>query len=180
MLTLCTELNPSVPAYYNNRAAAHLMRGRYQSALDDCKSVLRLDPSNARAIARSAKCYLSLGDVAEARRQYKAAIDADPANAAAKKEVRLLCGASTPGGEGMPSKPNDAPAASLCLFSLLLSLLMLRFTDARARSDVDDRRPGHDDAVRRAVRRGRRPLARPVQRQQRHAADATTTVTTVV
>ena len=54
------------PAYYTNRAIAHLKLDNFQAAMDDCKAALRIDEKFAKAYNRMSKCYIALGNLTEA------------------------------------------------------------------------------------------------------------------
>lgn len=59
-------LDPSVPSYYSNRAAAWLMLGAYNECISDCKAAIELDPKLVRAHVRLSKALVELGDLIQA------------------------------------------------------------------------------------------------------------------
>ena len=65
-------LPPSAPAstrasLFSNRSACHLMLKHYAPALQDAVAAIDADPSFSKAYTRASKCYLSMGQYAEAR-----------------------------------------------------------------------------------------------------------------
>ena len=74
-------------SYYGNRAAAKTMIKSFRSAIDDCRLALAIDPSFGKAYLRAGKCFLSLGDFSEARRQLKEAEKLEPGNKTIQQEL---------------------------------------------------------------------------------------------
>eukprot|EP01101_Sappina_pedata_P010192 TRINITY_DN635_c0_g1_i1.p1 TRINITY_DN635_c0_g1~~TRINITY_DN635_c0_g1_i1.p1 ORF type:complete len:322 (-),score=140.30 TRINITY_DN635_c0_g1_i1:790-1686(-) len=89
--TKAVDLCPNEPIYLNNRATASFQLNRFQSSLDDSRTVLEMDPKNIKAYIRSAKCYVRLGDYKKAREAFQKgiALDSQPNNPNFK-EIRLL------------------------------------------------------------------------------------------
>ncbi|KAK3390197.1 hypothetical protein B0H63DRAFT_464929 [Podospora didyma] len=67
---------------YGNRAACHLELRNYRSCTLDCAGALRLNPSNVKALYRSAKALLAVGRIAEADDACARGLEVDPDNAA--------------------------------------------------------------------------------------------------
>ncbi|KCV68888.1 hypothetical protein H696_04305 [Fonticula alba] len=89
------EKAPLSPVYFANRAAARLMLRQYRQALIDCQQSLRLDAMNPKTYNRAGKCYLALGDDAEAGRHFRKAIELDPTNAAYKRDLASVASMTT-------------------------------------------------------------------------------------
>ena len=68
------------PAYYTNRAIAHLKLDNFQAAMDDCKAALRIDEKFAKAYNRMSKCYIALGNLTEASFALQKSIELEPSN----------------------------------------------------------------------------------------------------
>jgi len=81
---------PEEPSYYGNRAASRMMEGEWKPALDDALKATQLDPSFTKGYLRAGKCYVKLGDFVRAKMQYEKAMDLEPNNADAKKELHLV------------------------------------------------------------------------------------------
>eukprot|EP00960_Hanusia_phi_P064852 765939-Hanusia_phi.AAC.6 len=71
-------LDPSVPSYYSNRAAAWLMLGAYHECISDCKAAIELDPTHARAHIRLSKALMEVGDLMEAHAYLAQAAQKNP------------------------------------------------------------------------------------------------------
>ncbi|CAJ0906783.1 8995_t:CDS:2 [Entrophospora sp. SA101] len=84
------ELDPEKATYYLNRAAAYLMLKKPKEALCDCKNVLVKDPTSLKALLRSAKCNLQIGNLTEAERIYIYVMQLDPTNSQAKQEYNQV------------------------------------------------------------------------------------------
>lgn len=77
-------------ACYANRAACHLALQNYGSTIRDCSSVLKINPSNIKALYRSGKAFLALEKIDEALAVVKHAlgIKQDAAVLALQEEIR--------------------------------------------------------------------------------------------
>lgn len=60
------DLQPDSATYLGNRAAAYMANGLYESALEDCKRAVDLDPNNPKILLRLARIYTNLGQPEEA------------------------------------------------------------------------------------------------------------------
>lgn len=60
------DLQPDSATYLGNRAAAYMADGKYDSALEDCKRAVDLDPNNPKILLRLARIYTNLGQPEEA------------------------------------------------------------------------------------------------------------------
>jgi len=56
------------PEFYGNRAAAYLLVSKYEDALNDCLSAVRLDISYRKGYIRGIRCYRELGKLDDAKR----------------------------------------------------------------------------------------------------------------
>ncbi|KAK4192728.1 Tetratricopeptide repeat protein 4 [Podospora australis] len=70
---------------YVNRAACHLELKNFRSCTLDCAAALRLNPSNVKALYRSAKALLAVDRIAEADDCCARGLDIDSSNAPLKK-----------------------------------------------------------------------------------------------
>ena len=98
-------LTPENSAFYNNRgnrkalcrcfsyysrvalAAAYLMVGQTQKAIEDCRKAVLLDGSNAKAMVRLGKACLKKGLFDEAINSLKRALQVSPTNTSARNEL---------------------------------------------------------------------------------------------
>lgn len=80
------EINNQEPAYYTNRAIAHLQLAQYEQARGDCQAALRIDENFAKAYNRLSKCNVFLGELAEASVNLQRSIALEPNAAANKKD----------------------------------------------------------------------------------------------
>ncbi|KAJ2081719.1 Palmitoyl-protein thioesterase 1 [Coemansia sp. RSA 988] len=69
--TEAIECNPTVPAYFTNRAQCHLHTEEYGAAKDDANAALELDSSFIKAYFRRATAYSFMGMLKEARADYR-------------------------------------------------------------------------------------------------------------
>ncbi|KAG8678671.1 hypothetical protein FRC09_019655 [Ceratobasidium sp. 395] len=74
------------PTFPLNRAAAYLKLNKNQDAERDCSTVLKLQPTNVKAMFRRAQAKIGLGNFSDARTDLLAAAKADPGNAAVRAE----------------------------------------------------------------------------------------------
>lgn len=85
--TQAIQLDPTVPVYFCNRAAALLKLQRYQEALEDCVKTLQLDPVYVKAFWRKGKALEGLGKTQEAIAALEAGMQhADPPTVNSEKE----------------------------------------------------------------------------------------------
>ncbi|KAF2012345.1 TPR repeat protein-like protein [Aaosphaeria arxii CBS 175.79] len=71
-------------ACYVNRALCNLEKKNYRSCIQDCASTLRLNPSNVKALYRSAQACLALDKLPEATDACTRGLEIDGTNAALK------------------------------------------------------------------------------------------------
>lgn len=74
------ELKSAEPDYYLNRAIAYRINRQYQQALDDCRSMLKLDANNYYAINQIAYIYFDQGQIDRAVKEIEKAIKIKPDN----------------------------------------------------------------------------------------------------
>lgn len=76
--------------FYANRAAAKVQLERKESAIDDCKKAVELNPNYVRAYMRRAKLYEETDKLDESLEDYKKVVELDSGNWEARKAtVRL-------------------------------------------------------------------------------------------
>jgi len=66
------------------------MKKDYRLAIEDCRTALRIDPQFAKGYQRAGKCFLSLGDFSEAKRQLKEAEKLEPHNKTLQQELESV------------------------------------------------------------------------------------------
>ncbi len=67
-----------------------LFWGGISKALEDMKTALRAEPDNVKFILRAARSAVSLGNRTEGERYYARALELEPGNATAQKELKDL------------------------------------------------------------------------------------------
>nr|XP_056710091.1 sperm-associated antigen 1 [Euleptes europaea] len=77
---------PSVAAY-NNKAQAEIKLQNWQAALQDCETVLKMDPGNIKALMRRATVYKNLQNYSAAAEDLQKVLHTEPENATAKKNL---------------------------------------------------------------------------------------------
>lgn len=93
----CTQLDPSNPVAFLNRAQVFLSLGRFEEAVRDSSTVLAADVRNVKALYRRAVARQRLGRFAEALADLSFAQRIEPSNLAVEKllkEVQLAAKAS--------------------------------------------------------------------------------------
>lgn len=76
-------------AYYGNRAAAYIALGKYNDALEDSLTSVRLDPNFTKGHMRVGKCYLQRGEYGAAEQAFKRALVLEPSNPQLKTELDM-------------------------------------------------------------------------------------------
>ncbi|MDD5127609.1 MAG: tetratricopeptide repeat protein [Dehalococcoidales bacterium] len=74
----------------NEQAIALAMQGRWREAIEVNKSILADNGQEVNAYNRLGRAYMELGDYAHAREAYNKAVEVDPYNAIAKKNLHRL------------------------------------------------------------------------------------------
>ncbi|XP_044277641.1 sperm-associated antigen 1 isoform X2 [Varanus komodoensis] len=74
-------------ASYNNKAQAEIRLQNWHAALQDCETVLNLDPGNIKALMRRATVYNNLQNFKAAAEDWKEVLRIEPDNARAKKNL---------------------------------------------------------------------------------------------
>ncbi|XP_066480177.1 sperm-associated antigen 1 [Tiliqua scincoides] len=77
---------PTVAAY-NNKAQAEIKLQNWHVALQDCETVLTMDPENVKGFMRRSTVYKNLQNLKEAAEDLKKALLIEPENATAKKNL---------------------------------------------------------------------------------------------
>ncbi|XP_062987071.1 sperm-associated antigen 1 [Elgaria multicarinata webbii] len=72
---------------YNNKAQAEIKLQNWHVALQDCETVLNMDPGNIKALMRRATVYKNLQDFKAAAEDLKEVLHIEPENAIAKKNL---------------------------------------------------------------------------------------------
>jgi tetratricopeptide (TPR) repeat protein len=89
---------PRFAEAYNQRAIRHFMAGDYRKAVDDCETVLRLNPYHFGAQSGMAQAYMRLRQPKAALEAYRAAFRINPNLDGVEETIRALEQAL--GGEG--------------------------------------------------------------------------------
>lgn len=76
--------------YFKNRAAAHLKRGGYQQAVDDCSKSLELTPADPKALFRRSQAYENLQRFEEAYVDAREVLKLEPTNKALQPALERL------------------------------------------------------------------------------------------
>ncbi len=90
----------------SKQAIALAMQGRWREAVSANKSIIEIFPSDVDAYNRLGRAYMELGEYSQAREAYGRAIEYDPYNAIAGKNLRRLShlGEAAVGLEGISNK----------------------------------------------------------------------------
>lgn len=88
--TSAIDNDPTIAAYYNNRAAARmgLENPQTKKAISDCKKAVELDPKNVKALVRLGKSSIRLGLMEEAISAFKQALEISSTNGVARAELQ--------------------------------------------------------------------------------------------
>ncbi|KAJ2373736.1 Palmitoyl-protein thioesterase 1 [Coemansia sp. RSA 2607] len=84
--TLAIEADPSVPAFYTNRAQCHIHTEGYGAAKQDADSALEIDPTFIKGYFRRAVALLAMGQLKEARADFREVTKRAPGDAVARKK----------------------------------------------------------------------------------------------
>jgi tetratricopeptide (TPR) repeat protein len=78
---LLTKLISEVPDFaeaWNRRAVLHYTQGNYQKSLQDCETVLKLNPIHFGALHGLGLCYAALGEYTSAIQAFRRALEIQP------------------------------------------------------------------------------------------------------
>ncbi|SNX87375.1 related to phosphoprotein phosphatase (serine/threonine specific protein phosphatase) [Melanopsichium pennsylvanicum] len=84
---MAIALDPSVPAYYSNRAASELKLEQHGLAIEDATVAIQLDPKFSKAYFRRASAHLSILDPKSALPDLKMVVQLEPKNASVKAQL---------------------------------------------------------------------------------------------
>lgn len=76
-------------AGYLNKALCHLKLKEDMEALDSCDEALKFDPKNEKGLFRRGTANLNLQNFDEALKDFKAVLEVDPENKAAKNQIAI-------------------------------------------------------------------------------------------
>lgn len=88
LYTKAIELCPSTAAYYGNRAAAYMMIQKYNLAIEDSKTAIKIDPNFVKGYLREGKSLLALGDFKSALRSFQKVKELEPSNTAVDFDIK--------------------------------------------------------------------------------------------
>uniref|UniRef100_A0A1A9W699 J domain-containing protein n=1 Tax=Glossina brevipalpis TaxID=37001 RepID=A0A1A9W699_9MUSC len=83
-------LCPRSSAYYVNRAATYMMISNYNSALNDARSAIRLDPNFEKAYVYIVRCYVAKGNITGIERAIEKLQELNPQSNAVNHEKQIL------------------------------------------------------------------------------------------
>lgn len=90
-LTVLTIVTLNYPAYaeaWNRRAVLFWQLGQFESALDDCRRVVILNPDNFFAWQEMGLCHMRLGNLLAAARSFRFALQINPHDRTAQRLLR--------------------------------------------------------------------------------------------
>eukprot|EP00878_Enallax_costatus_P024923 GHUV01026627.1.p1 GENE.GHUV01026627.1~~GHUV01026627.1.p1 ORF type:complete len:303 (+),score=121.29 GHUV01026627.1:33-941(+) len=90
--TTCIELDPKNAVYYSNRSAAAANLSRFEDALNDALTVIKLKPGWVKGHARAAAAYMGLQLYSEAKEAYEKAVKLEPDDQALQRELNKATG----------------------------------------------------------------------------------------
>ena len=115
--TEALELSPEGPnshIYLTNRAAAHCYLKDYGSAIADCKSATKLNPTYVKAYSRLGLANFFLENYEDAIAAYSKCIELEPENAATRESLRQAqAKLEEQRGQGAPSSSSSQGAPDL-------------------------------------------------------------------
>lgn len=83
-------IDDNLTAARNNRAMAFIKLEKWKEALDDCKQVLELQPSNVKALLRAATATVELGNRDQAKKYLEDTLQIEPRNSEAAERLKKL------------------------------------------------------------------------------------------
>ena len=84
---LAIALDPSVPAFYSNRAACELKLEQHGLAIEDATKAIQLDSKFSKAYFRRASAHLSILDPKSALPDLRMVVQLEPKNASVKAQL---------------------------------------------------------------------------------------------
>ncbi|KAJ2698984.1 Palmitoyl-protein thioesterase 1 [Coemansia sp. IMI 203386] len=84
--TEAIEADPTVPAFYTNRAQCHILTEGYGAAKQDADAALDVDSTFIKAYFRRATALLAMGQLKEARADFREVTNRAPGDAIARKK----------------------------------------------------------------------------------------------
>ncbi|KAI7830097.1 Serine/threonine-protein phosphatase 5 [Kickxella alabastrina] len=84
--TQAIQANPSVAAFYTNRAQCHLFTEAYGAAKEDAEKAISLDAKFTKGYFRKAAACMAMGDLKEARANFRQVAVMAPGDAVARRK----------------------------------------------------------------------------------------------
>ncbi|KAJ1897590.1 Palmitoyl-protein thioesterase 1 [Kickxella alabastrina] len=84
--TQAIQVNPSVAAFYTNRAQCHLSTEAYGAAKEDAEKAISLDAQFIKGYFRKAAACMAMGDLKEARANFRQVTVMAPGDAVARRK----------------------------------------------------------------------------------------------
>jgi tetratricopeptide (TPR) repeat protein len=110
-LRLLDELVARFPQFaeaWNRRASVHWQLGQYDKSMSDCRHALKLNPHHYGALQGQGVCFLKMGELQEACKALRAALNIAPHDEATRRTLRKceeLLRSCPP--EGQPRRSSD-------------------------------------------------------------------------
>lgn len=84
------DVSPSISSNISEQAIQAALTGKWEDALKLNRQILKLDPQNIDALARTAKAYVELGKSNLAKKYYTEVLSYDPYNPIASKNLKII------------------------------------------------------------------------------------------
>jgi tetratricopeptide (TPR) repeat protein len=78
LLTKLISESPDFAEAWNRRAVLHYTQGNYQKSIQDCETVLKLNPIHFGALHGLGLCYAALGEYTSAIQAFRRALEIQP------------------------------------------------------------------------------------------------------
>lgn len=88
--TLAIDLDPTIAAFYTNRAASENMLEQYNLAIEDANQAIKLDPSYVKAYFRRATAYFKSNNLEAALQDFEHVLVHEPSNAFVQKQIEQV------------------------------------------------------------------------------------------
>ena len=78
LLTKLISQEPDFAEAWNRRAVLHYTQGNYKKSIQDCETVLKLNPIHFGALHGMGLCYAALGEYINAIQAFRRALEIQP------------------------------------------------------------------------------------------------------
>ncbi|KAI7870304.1 hypothetical protein BDF14DRAFT_1720976 [Spinellus fusiger] len=122
LYTQAIELNGTQAVYFANRAAAYSQQGDHQSAVDDAKQAMVIDPKYTKAYSRMGHALFCQGKFSEAVEAYEKGLELDPENPTLKTSLQTaMAKASSSAVDKPQTRDIPSPAGGMPDLSSMLN-----------------------------------------------------------